>query len=305
MKIKQILKENIFFTGSYNYLRALLTTISPTLNTRLIYRVSKGKWINLESPKTFDEKISWLKLNIYNKSSLVSQCADKYEVREYVRACGLEEILNELYDVFESEDEIEWTHLPNKFVLKWNMGCGCNIICKNKEEMDSDVVKSKLKKWGNTKYYLPNAELQYKYIQPKITLERLLEKQDGNLPDDYKLYCFNGVAKYVMVCVGREEGNPKFYFFDRSWNLVRLNKDGKEAPENFSIPKPEGLDKLFEYADILSKPFPFVRADFYLVDGKVIFGELTFTPSGGRDSNMPHDMDLKLGELISLPNTQN
>lgn len=118
-------------------------------------------------------------------------------------------------------------------------------------------------------------------------------------PEDYKVYCFNGVPKYILVCVGREnDGHPKFYFFDAAWNLARINKDSIAAPENFSLPRPGCLDKLLDCAARLAKPFPFVRADFYVVNDRVYFGELTFTPSGGLDGNRLPETDRMMGDLV-------
>ena len=296
-----LLRKNRFVFISYSYFRKLLTIISPTLNTIVTFRISKGKPINLKNPKTFDEKLSWLKLNTYYKNPLVSKCADKYAVREYVSSCGFGEILNELYGVYNSADEINWDKLPNKFALKWNMGCGHNIFCRDKNSFDIDSAVKILSKWRRTKYYLNNAELQYKYIEPKIVCEKLLETMTGGPPEDYKFYCFNGEAKYVMICIGRDKGKPKYYYFDKDCNLARINKDSKNAPENFYISKPKGWHEMFQYAEGLSKPFPFVRADFYNLDGKIIFGELTFTPSGGINSNWLEEMDLMFGSLLKLP----
>jgi len=258
--------------------------------------------IDLKNPKTLDEKISWLKLYYYKNNELVSQCADKYAVRDYVRACGCGEILNDLYGVYEDVDDIPWDQLPDKFVLKWNMGCGHNIICSSKRDLDIQKSRSLLKKWGKSRYYLPDAELQYKHITPKIVCEKFLETAHGLLPEDYKVFCFNGEAKYVMICIGRETGHPKFYFFDRRWELTPLKEDTKQPPMDLCRRKPNGIDEMFSYAEKLSKPFPFVRADFYLIEGQTIFGELTFTPVGGTDSRRLPETDLMLGEMLNLPN---
>ena len=302
MSIKQRLIHNQLVFNGYQLLRSGLTIISPTLSTKFSYRVSKGKPINLSEPKTLDEKISWLKLNTYYRNPLISQCADKYAVREYIESCGCPEILNELYGVYGSVDEIPWDRLPSSFVLKWNMGCGYNIICPNKKELDIKDTIEKLKKWGRSKFHLPGAEMQYKYIKRKITCEKYLGTSGESLPEDYKFYCFNGRAEYVMVCVDRASGRPKFFFFDRDWKLARINKDSKAAPEDFAMAKPDGIDEMFLYADKLSKPFPFVRADFYLHHGKIIFGELTFTPARGIDPNRLPETDLMLGKLLKLSN---
>jgi len=295
------LKKNPLIMMFYTRFRRLLTVISPKLNTIVTFRISKGKPINLKNPRTFDEKISWLKLNTYYKNPLISMCADKYAVREYVSSCGLSEILNELYGVYDRVEDINWEDLPDKFVLKWNNGCGLNMFCRDKKNFDIDNAVKTLKKWGRAKQYLNKAEMQYKYIKPRIVCEKLLESKTSPLPEDYKFYCFNGRVKYGMICVERVTGRPKFYYYDRDWNFARINKDSKKAPEDFYMPKPEGIDKMISYAEILAKPFPFVRVDFFDLDGKIIFGELTFTPSAGMNSNWLEEMDLMFGDLLILP----
>ena len=255
----------------------LLCRISPKLSVKFWYRRYLKKPLDLENPKTLDEKIQWMKLYYYKDNSLVYQCADKLRVRDYVKDCGLEHILNDLIATYRSANEIDWDALPQKFVLKWNFSNGGNVICNDKSKLDR---KQAIK------------ELSEKYI----------ETQNGESPVDYKFYCFNGEAKYVLCCYGRSiDHKPAFYFFDKNWELKRFNKMGKEAPEGFTMPKPEGMDDLFHYAEILSKPFPFVRADFYLENGKAYFGELTFTPGGGYDMNRLPETQLKFGQMVNLP----
>ena len=286
------------------WFKRCLSLISPELNTKVVYWMKFKKRIDLEHPKTLDEKIQWLKLNTYAGNPLVNQCADKNRVRDYVAECGCEEILNERYGVYDSVDEVPWGDLPNQFVLKWNFGCGQNLIVKDKSELDIEAAKKKLKKWYRIRntFFLTYSELQYRRIPPKLICEKLIETEDGSLPVDYKLYCFNGVPHCVLVCLkrGEMEHGAEYYFFDKDWNLLRYNKRGKEAPADFTIPKPKGIDSLFEYATKLSKPFPFVRSDFYLENGKVTFGELTFTPCGGFDVNRLPETQLKFGEMVDL-----
>lgn len=281
----------------------LLTDISPKLNTKFYYYLTFKKPLNLKNPRTLDEKIQWLKFNTYYKNPLVTQCADKYKVRDYVSECGCADILNELYYVYDDPEQINWAKLPDKFVLKWNFGCGQNFICSDKSMYNEHAVKQMLKDWKKERntFYKFRAEMQYKNIVPKLLCERLIETEGGTLPKDYKLYCFNGRPDCALVCTNREVGHPDFYFFDRQWNLKRYNKTGLSAPENFSLPKPLNFEKLFNYAAILSKPFPFVRADFYLEHGRVIFGELTFTPAGGLDSNRLPSTQYMFGDMVKLP----
>lgn len=286
--------------------KSTLTRISPKLNTRVVYFFKFKKFLNLKNPRTLDEKIQWLKFNDYLDNTQVRDCADKYLVRDYVTKNGCGEILNTLYGVYDDVSEIPWNMLPNEFVLKWNFGCGQNLICRDKSKLNIEDTKNKLQEWYkiHDTFYLPYSEMQYRGIKPKIVCERLINGDDGKLPIDYKFYCFNGHAHCVLACVGRDnEGHgAKYYFFDRKWNLLRYNKTGKLAPEGFTLPKPEGIDKLFNYADKLSKPFPFVRADFYLENSKAIFGELTFTPCGGFDTGRLPETQLLFGDMVKLDN---
>lgn len=291
---------------NYNMIcRSLLTRISPKLCVRILFRYYFKRPLHLDNPQTLDEKIQWMKLYYYKNNLLIKRCADKYTVREYIKECGLEHLLNTLYGCYNSADEIKWDELPNKFVLKWNFGCGGNVICSDKTLLNIKQVTKELNRFGRIKYHLLAAEPQYNPDKKRIVCERFIETENGDLPEDYKLYCFNGEAKFVLCCLGRGKNeHPNFYFFDRQWNLLRLNRQGKEAPEGFVIPKPKGVDQLFEYAERLSKPFPFVRVDFYLEKGKAIFGELTFTPGGGFDTGRLPESDKYFGSLVKLPQLQ-
>ncbi len=287
------------------YFRYLLTWLSPRLNIQFFFHRCHKRFANLKHPQTLDEKIQWMKLHYYKDNALVYQCADKYRVREYVRDCGLEHILNELYATYHSAAEIPWEELPDQFVLKWNFGCGGNVICTDKSQLDRAKAVSELNYFQKIKAHLLAAEPQYK-MEKVLLCEKLIETANGSAPVDYKFYCFNGVAKYVLCCVGRgEREKPAFYFFDRSWKLQRLNRSSLHLPDDFSVPKPDGIDQLFDYAETLSKPFPFVRADFYLENGKAYFGELTFTPGGGFDAGRLPESDQLFGSMVNLENIDN
>lgn len=289
--------------SNYNtYFRYLLTKISPKLTVSILFRLCHHRKLDLKDPKTLDEKLQWMKLYYYKDNELVKQCADKWRVRDYVKDCGLEHILNDVIKVYKDPDEIEWDELPDKFVLKWNFGNGGNVVCYNKSELDKKAAVEDLKRFKKIKFHLLAAEPQYDIDQKLLLCEKFIETEDGKSPTDYKIYCFNGVPKYVLCCIGRaDDHKPSFYFFDREWNLQRLNRQGKNAPEGFTVPKPDGIDQLFDYAEKLSKPFPFVRADFYLENGKGYFGELTFTPGGGFDYGRLPESDLLFGSMVELP----
>ena len=288
-------------TVKHLWFHYLLCGISPKLSVKFWYRIYLKKPLDLEHPKTLDEKIQWMKLYYYKDNPLVYQCADKFRVRDYVKNCGLEHILNDLIATYHSANEINWDVLPQKFVLKWNFSNGGNIICSDKSKIDRKQAIKELNRFQKIKPHLKYAEPQYD-VEKVLLCEKFIETQNGEAPVDYKFYCFNGEAKYVLCCYGRSiDHRPAFYFFDKDWQLQRFNKMGKEAPEGFTMPKPEGMDDLFHYAEILSKPFPFVRADFYLENGKAYFGELTFTPGGGYDMNRLPETQLKFGQMVNLP----
>lgn len=279
---------------------ALLSYISPEMNTRALFRRKFGREAELTNPQTLNEKLLKLKLTRYGTDALVRRCADKYAVREYVESAGCGEILNDLLAVYDRPEDIDWDSLPSEFVIKWNFGCGYNLVCPDKAALDLPSAVKKLKQWGREDFWAYYSELQYRHVPKKLIVERYLKPQSGALPEDYKFYCFHGKAHCVMLCEGRERGWPKFYFFDRDWNLLRINRDSCAAPEGFSLPRPAGIDDAFAYADKLSAPFPFVRTDLYLVDGRVYFGELTFTPAAALDNNRLPETDLMFGSMLHI-----
>lgn len=294
----------MILTRMAHLFRCGLTVISPKLNTCVSYRVKFKKPLDLKNLRTFNEKILWLKLNRYQGNEFIKQCADKLLVRKYVKDAGCGEILPQLLGVYDDPTDIAWDELPNSFALKWNFGCGGNIICQDKISLDRQQAIRQLKKMKHVNAYLPYSEVQYKNVKKKLIVEEYINDGHGKLPLDYKVYCFNGKAHSVAVVLGRETGHSTLYYFDREWNFLRINYAGMRAPKGFTIPKPEGIEKVFEYAEKLSKPFPFVRADFYLVNGQVYFGELTFTPCGGMDQGMPASLDRLFGDMINLQKSE-
>ena len=188
--------------------------------------------------------------------------------------------------------------LPERFAVKWNFGCGYNLICTDKSALDTNAAEKQLRAWGREPFWAYYSELQYRHVEKKLLVEEYIGSADGTLPEDYKFYCFHGRADCVMLCVGRDEGWPKFYFFDRDFRLLRINRDSQAAPEDFTLPKPAGLDEAFAIADRLSKPFDFVRVDLYLTPRGVRFGELTFTPAAALDNKRLPETDLRFGRRM-------
>lgn len=300
MNLKK-LKENKFILHLYiRYKKKmcnLLTHIAPVIATKYIYKYNTGKKLNLRNPQTFNEKLQWLKL--YGNQKLIIQCADKYKVREYVESKGCAEILNILYGVYDSVEQIDFSALPISFVLKTTNGCGTNIICKDKNELDIKTVRQKLNYWMTHKYGWETAEIHYLRIKPKIICEKIIETPDGSLPNDFKFFCFNGEPKFFYYGYDRENGFKKLHC-DLEWNVIDITKE-KATILPDEIMKPSCFDEMLRYAQILSQGIPFVRVDFYDNNGKVVFGEMTFTPTAGMSEIYTEKAALEMGRMIHLP----
>lgn len=266
-----------------------------------MFRANMGRDLDLDAPKTFNEKLQWLKL--FDRKPEYTVMADKYLVRRYIGEKLGGEYLIPLLGVWDSPDDIDFTSLPEQFVLKCNHNSGLGMyICRNKSELNEKKVIAGLRKGLNQDYYLRGREWPYKNISRKIICEKYMtDSPESKDFSDYKFFCFNGMVDCVMLCLERSSGDTKFYFFDRDWNLKRYNIRGKNAPEGFTLPKPDNIDKMFEIASELSKGLPFARIDLYNSEGKIFFGEITFYPDSGFDANLLPETDEYFGSLITLP----
>ncbi len=299
-KIKELLKKsyfirNIYFKANKNFV-AFLIKNTPVLASKYLYRRGTGKKLNLKNPQDFNDKLQWLKL--YWQHPLVAKCADKYEVREYVKRCGCEEVLNELYGVYETTSEIDWDSLPSKFALKCTHGCGFDIICDDKSKLDKNEALEKLNEWLKIDFSLYAAELHYAKMKPRIICEKYIETNAGFLPIDYKVYCFNGKPKWVLVCTDRTIGYYKRACMDLNWKKLDIVLKG--VPTSYLPNKPNCFNSMLEYAEKLATPFPFVRVDFYDYNGMPILGEMTFTPLGCMANYDEYSLK-KLGDMLDLP----
>ena len=259
-----------------------------------------GYELNLDNPQTFNEKLQWLKL--YDRKPIYTTMVDKYEAKKYVASIIGEQYIIPTLGVWDSPDEIDFDKLPNQFVLKCNHNSGLGMcICKDKSKLDIEKVKRELAKGLKQDYYLTNREWPYKDVPRKIIAEKYMEDTQQQELRDYKFFCFNGRVDNVMVCVDRLKGEPKFYFFNEKWELLRLNKRGKAAPADFTLEKPPHINKMFDLASVLSKKISFARVDFYNCNQQIYFGEMTFFPQSGLDVNLLRETDIYLGNLLMLP----
>ena len=305
MKIQKILKAAYKYIFSKNY-RFLINAnfhfydkMPDEQYLKRKFKAAMGKELNLENPKTFNEKLQWLKL--YDRKPEYTMMADKYEVRKYIADKLGEEYLIPLLGVWDNPDDIDFDKLPDKFVLKCNHNSGLGMcICKDKSKLNIKKVKRNLKKGLKQNYYLTGREWPYKDIPKKIIAEKYMEDKETGELRDYKFFCYDGHVENVMICLERNSLEPKFYFFNREWDLLRLNKRGKEAPENFTLLKPEGMELMFDIASELSKGLAFARIDLYYCNGRIYFGEITFFPDSGFDHNLLPETDEYLGKLINI-----
>jgi hypothetical protein len=237
---------------------------------------------------------------LYGRDERMRICADKYRVREYVTEKVGPEILNELYGVYKSVDDIDPDALPDSFALKVNHVSGGNVLCRDKSRLDWKAAKKLLNKYMRRDNYKACVEWSYKDIPRRIVAEKYLD-ENGKEPTDYKFHCFNGKPFYVGVHQDRFRDHQRNYY-DLDWNVMPFTNPRVKGLEEVAA-KPPRLDEMVRIAEKLSAGFPFVRVDLYNIEGRILFGEMTFFPNGGWGSFIPASYDEYLGNRIQLPET--
>lgn len=278
----------------------ILYKISPVFELKLLFKIKTGRKLDLSNPKSFNEKINWLKLyDTKESNSLKPYLCDKYEVRKYIRKkLGNDLILNELYWEGYNPEDIPFDKLPTQFVIKVTHGSTFNIICKNKDDLNRERTIKSLRRWLNAKFLPCYGEWWYGKIKPRIIIEKYLENEDKQELTDYKIFCFNGEPKFIDVHSGRF-AEHKRNVYDTNWNYL---KDVRfKYPNSEDIQKPNVLDDLLDYARKLSKDFVHVRVDFFIVNDNIYFSEFTFANGAGFDPISPYEFELEMGKMIHLP----
>lgn len=289
---------------------------------RLKYRVGYRKKLNLKNPKTFNEKLQWLK--IHDRKDIYTKMVDKYEVKKYVADMIGEECIIPTLGVYNKFDEIDFDKLPKQFVIKCTHDSGGLVVCRDKAKLDKKVAKEKIEKSLRTNYYYHGREWPYKNVQPRILIEKYidvsknkdrginnnkkiaaseLQKENGLL--DYKFMCFNGVVKCFFLdigVIGKGTGHSEEYYrnvYDRGFKLLPVLETRQNYPREVIPPK--NFSKMIEIAEKLSKGLPHVRIDLYNIDGKILFGEMTFFHGSGLSNYFyPEEWDRKFGDMIDL-----
>ena len=261
------------------------------------YRCLCGKPINWKKPQTFNEKLQWLK--VYDHNPEYTKMVDKYEAKKYVASIIGEEYIIPTLGVWNSVDDIDWDSLPNQFVLKCTHDSGGIVVVNDKKKLNMHETRVKISKSLSTEYYYQGREWPYKHVKPRVIVEQFM--RDSVLDDirDYKFFCFNGEPRYFKIDFDREVRHRANYYSING----ELQKFGEViCPPDYSkkLAMPQHLDEMVEMAKRLSKNIPFVRVDFYEIDGNVYFGELTFYPAGGMGIFVPKQTDLEFGQLLIL-----
>ena len=284
---------NIIITKYARYIK------NDKVYLRWKFRFAMGYFFDIERPKTFYEKLQWLKL--YNQKTEYTTMVDKLSVKEYVASkIGWQYIIPTL-KVYNNAAEINFDELPNQFVLKCTHDSGGIVICKDKRNINKKETVEKLRKSLNTNFYWQTREWPYKNVKPKIIAEEYME--EGNQPSlyDYKVLTFDGKVKLIEVHIGRFTSNHTQDFYDRDWNKTTITQGSFGKVSDVSIERPTLLEEMIRLSELLAENIPHVRIDWYIVNNKLYFGEITFFDGSGFDPWDRYEDDCMMGSWITLP----
>lgn len=301
-----------FFKRARRYVGVHISQVKSlpdNVSLKLLFWAATGKKLDLESPKTFNEKLQWLKLHDRNPD--YQTMIDKITAKEWAAQFIGEQHIIPTIKVWDNVEDIRLDELPNQFVLKTNHDSGTVFVCKDKSHFDMENARRHLAKSLKRNFYYQSREWPYKNIRPQVFAESYISSLDrpethkDNLEPkgitDYKFLCYNGICKFLFTCTGREQGDLRVDFFDPEWNHLPFKRHYPNADEE--IPKPELLNKMIEIAEALSKDIPFVRVDLYQEGNHIYFGEMTLYPGAGLEKFTPSEWDLILGEPIVIPSS--
>lgn len=278
----------------------VLGKIHPKMVAHIMYFEAHQKLMNLKHPVNLDEKINWMKFN--TDPSKWTLLADKSAVRKYISDIDLDYILNTVYGVVDSPDDIDISNLPKSFVIKTTNGSGGSqvLLVKDKTKLNWPQVKQQLNRWLNYNAPYLIAEPHYSKIKSRLLIEKLLKNEGQESLIDYKFHCFNGKVVSCLVCSDRINGHALKSIYDLDWHQHPEYVLSKYRQSPY-IPRPQSLDKMIDICKKLSVGFPYVRVDLYEIDGNPVFSELTFTPAGGYNKTMTMEYLRLLGEYFQLP----
>lgn len=275
--------------------RGYLRWMPDKLYLKLLFFSNMNRRLDFKNLNTYNEKLQWLKLNDHQKKYV--NMVDKYEAKFLVEKIIGNEYIIPTLGVWDKFEDINFSLLPNKFVLKCTHDSGGLVICKDKNKFDIEAAKIKINESLKREFYYIGREWPYKNVKPRIIAEEFIEGSE-HAPDDFKFFTFDGKIDSIMVCKDRELGKPKFLFYDLEWN--RLLYQNNEPDSCYNLRKPENFEKMIEIVKSLSKDFRQIRIDLYNVNGKIYFGEYTFFNDSGFDRDISYETDLYWGSKIDL-----
>lgn len=297
-KIRKIV-QNPYCVFSPLFYSGHLKWIPDKVALKLWYRSIFSKKLDLVNPKTFNEKLQWLKL--YDRNEIYPIIVDKYSAKEYVASIIGYEFIIKTLGVWDSFEEIDFHSLPNQFVLKCTHDSGGIIICKDKDRLDYYSAKQKLEKSLNHNYYYEGREWPYKMVKPRIIAEQYMANIDGSPLLDYKFFCFDGRVKFLYVSEASHTCDQRLQFYDRDFNVLDCKR--KDYKNYDILPcKPKTYDKMLEIAEKLAKGIPHVRVDLYEINGHIYFGEMTLYTCSGFIPFADEKWDRVFGDYLTLPN---
>lgn len=297
MILKNILRKGIRFLSYKN----TFDFITDEVYLKILYWACFGKKLNLREPASFNEKLQWLKL--HDRNPIYTTIVDKYEVKKYVASLIGEKFIIPTIDVYDCFENINFDFLPNRFVLKTTHDSGGIVICHNKNNFDKVSAKLKLNKSLRRDYYKTGREWPYKNVKPRIIAEEYMVDSKLHELRDYKFFCFNGKIKFFKVDFDRFSHHRANYY-DVNGNLMNFGEVVCPPDPRKNIILPKTLHTMIQFAELLASDIPFLRVDFYDVDGHIYFGEMTFYPASGFGEFIPEEWDLKIGKLLRLPCTE-
>ena len=295
------MKKKIAMTTSKIIRATFLKYILPSRTClKIRFYARMGRKLDLKNPKTYSEKLQWLKL--YDRNPEYIKMVDKYDVKEYVASILGEEYIIPTFGVWDKFDDIDFDKLPDQFVLKCTHDSGGLVICSDKSKLDIEKARKKINKSLRMNYFWLGREWPYKNVKPRIIAEKYMATDDQKELIDYKFFCFNGVPKYLYISEGlSDHSTAKISFADMEYNKTEFYRSDFK-PFDVLPPKPANFEKMKELAKVLSKDRSFIRVDFYEIEGRIYFGELTFFPCSGFLPFEPVEWDHTFGSLIELPN---
>lgn len=271
--------------------------ISDELYLRIKFRVIVGYWPNLKNPKSYNEKLQWLKL--HNKKQEYTMMVDKIEAKKYVSSIIGEKYIIPTIGIWNNIDDIDWQSLPNQFVIKASHDSGGVVVCKDKSKFNISAAKKLLAGAGDKDFTRYTKEYPYKKVLHRFIAEEYMEDESGYELKDYKFFCFDGKPEFLFVATGRQNHDTRFDFYDMNYNhLPVLN--GHDNADVWPS-KPENFEEMIDVSKKLSKGIPHVRVDLYNINGRIYFGELTFFHWSGLKAFEPQEWDYKFGEFLKLP----